>query len=77
MADGTRASSKGVAQVEIKVRNKMCKIDCYVVDAVQTAIMVLDVLGVLGIVLDPKSKSANLDGVELYQSEVPSNQSPM
>ena len=76
MADGTRASCKGVAQVEIKVRNKKCKISCYVVDAVQTAIMGLDVLGVLGIVLDPKSKSENLEGAELYQSEVPSNKSP-
>ena len=76
MADGTRVNCKGVVQVEIKVRNKMCKIDCYVVDAVQTAIMGLDVLGVLGIALDPKSKSANLVGAELYQSEVPSNQSP-
>ncbi len=69
LANGSKASCKGVVHVDIKVKDKA---ECYIVEDVQSAIMGLDVLGALDIILNPKSKVAYMDGMELHGSEVPS-----
>jgi hypothetical protein len=51
LANGSKASCKGVVHVDIKVKDKVCKAECYVVEDVQSAIMGLDVLGALDVIL--------------------------